>query len=260
MFKHLLPRAKAWAITKVDKTLRLFFDGLSGMAPDFKLFDDEIWLDIFPRETRELEAWEEQFYLVGNPGLTEQERRDRLDATWKAEGGQSPKYIQDTIQAQGFTDVYIHEWWIPGSNPAIARNPNDYSPTMLVNKQQVAVYGAAVTLCGETIMECGEPAALCGEKQFSGYTDKVYPIPSDPDEYPYVLYFGGQTFPGKAIISPDRQDEFERLLLKICPAQQWIGLLINYGEVKGFKMRIECIMLPNPEIIEGKFKMRIEVI
>ena len=98
---------------------------------------------------------------MSSTGLTEQERRDRLDASWKATGGQSPRYIQDTLQAAGF-DVYVHEWWIPGSEPAVGikecvppRNPNNF----LTNGQQ-----ASRVACGEPLAECGEPLSQCGER------------------------------------------------------------------------------------------------
>lgn len=110
IFKHLLPDARAWRLVP-EKFLRKFFSGLanSDIAVGVKLFFDEIFTDIDPVYTRELQAWENQFGLT-DTGLTEPERRDRLAATWQAVGGQDPRYIQDTLQAAGFP-VYIHEWW-----------------------------------------------------------------------------------------------------------------------------------------------------
>lgn len=265
VFKHLLPNARAWRIT-VDKKLRQFFAGLSGVGGDVKTFFDGIWLDIFPETTREIDNWEKQFGLR-DTGLTEQQRRDRLDATWKALGGQDPKYIQDTLQANGF-DVYVHEWWEPGTEPApgvkqcvTPRNPlmwlrreytgvtilvecgeanalcgedfaqagNSLEPKgyPLVNKVFDTIPDV-LPLCGELVAEAGEPEALCGNYfQFRDVL-REYIVPDDPTKWPYFLYIGGETFGTLAQVDPKRKDEFEALCLKICPAQQWLGILVEY--------------------------------
>lgn len=111
LFKHLLPKAIAWNIT-IDKQLRQFFDGLvTPVIEDAVEWFDLIWLDMFPQTTRQLTQWEQQFGVF-KLDLTEQERRDRLDALWAAQGAQDPRYIEDTLQAAGF-DVYVHEYWEP---------------------------------------------------------------------------------------------------------------------------------------------------
>jgi len=265
VFKHLLPRARAWRIT-VDKKLRQFFAGLSGVGKDVKTFFDGVWLDIFPETTGELDAWEQQFGLRST-GLTEAQRRDRLGASWKALGGQDPKYIQDTLQANGF-DVYVHEWWEPGTEPApgvhgsaTPRNPlmwlrreftgvsllvecgepnalcgesfaqagNSLSPAgyPLVNKIYISEPDL-ITLCGEPAAEAGEPEAICGNYFTFRFRFKEYIVPRDPDKWPYFLYIGGETFGTLAQVDPKRKDEFEALCLKICPAQQWLGILVEY--------------------------------
>lgn len=255
-FKHLLPRgARAWIIT-TDKRLRQFFQGLSeGFLVTTRQFFDLIWLDIFPDTTRELVAWEEAFGL--RPGdLTETERRERLAALWSARGGQDPRYIQDTLQAAGF-DLYVHEWWVPGTDPPVARNPFSVLATgvfgcgdnemqcgnveaqcgqtygdigyMLVNK----VYTVFVKYlgCGDDRAQCGENEAQCGENDGFDFIRKEYAVPSDSALWPYIVYIGGENFGDVAIVPEDRQEEIEDLLLKIIPAHLWIGLLIDFRNV-----------------------------
>ena len=231
IFKHLLPNARAWQITTV-KQLREFFEGLanSSIAITVKIFFDEIWADIDPQQTRELDQWETQFALR-DTGLTEQERRDRLAATWQAVGGQDPRYIQDTLQAAGF-DVYVHEWWVPGTEPAID-SPAAATPR---NPALVLSDGTPVYLneCDEALAQCGEALAQCGERNDPiGYPlvnkdGTVYLITADPAEYPYYLYIGGAVFGESATVDSKRRDEFEDLCLKICPAQQWLGIIVEY--------------------------------
>lgn len=265
MFKHLLPRARAWRVT-IDKTLRRFFEGLAGVGADVRSFLDLVWLDLFPETTRELSEWEKQFGLR-DTALTEAQRRDRLAATWRALGGQDPRYIQDTLRDNGF-DVYVHEWWEPGTEPqpgtkgtATARNPlmwlrreftgvtllvecgealaqcgedfaqagNGLEPRgyPLVNKV-LETQADILPLCGEELAQAGEDSALCGN--YTNFVDRIksYVVPSDPAKWPYFLYIGGETFGDLASIESKRRDEFEALCLKICPAQQWLGILVEY--------------------------------
>lgn len=265
IFQHLLPNARAWRIT-IDKQLRQFFDGLTGIGTDSRAFFDEIWRDIDPQTTREIPAWETQFGLP-DTGLTEQQRRDRLDAAWKALGGQDPRYIQDTLQDNGF-NVFVHDWWAPGTEPApgvklcvTPRNPqtvlrreftgvvsgvdcgealaacgeafaeagNSTEPLgyPLVNKILVTEPDL-LTLCGEALAECGEATATCGNFVTFKQTFRNYIVPSDTAKWPFFLYIGGQVFGDTAIVDPKRRDEFEALCLKICPAQQWLGIIVTY--------------------------------
>tara|TARA_R100001224_G_scaffold48492_1_gene28032 strand:- start:1698 stop:2459 length:762 start_codon:yes stop_codon:yes gene_type:complete len=249
-----------------EKTLREFFEGVSSAQGDIKEFFDLIFLDIFPDTTRELSTWERQFGL-SDTGINEAKRRARLAATWKAVGGQSPKYIQDTLRGAGF-DVYVHEWWEPGSEPSVGaescatpRNPimwlrreftgavilvecgepdaqcgedfaqagNSLEPRgyPLVNKILETTRDNLV-LCGEAVAEAGEPEALAGNYvQFSEGL-REYIVPNDPALWPYFLYIGGETFGELAQLDPKRRDEFEALCLKICPTQQWLGMLVEY--------------------------------
>lgn len=265
VFKHLLPNARPWRLV-AEKRLRQFFEGLAGAGAEVKEFLDEVWLDIFPETTREVSAWERQFGLP-DTGLGDQDRRDRLAAAWKALGGQSPQYIQETLRARGF-DVYVHEWWEPGTEPdvglsscATPRNPlmwirREFTETTILVEcgeelaacgEEFAQAGNALSprgyplvnkiletvpdiqpLCGESIAEAGGPAAICGN--FISYRERIRPyiVPDDLEKWPYFLYIGGQTFGGLAQVDPKRKNEFEALCLKICPAQQWLGMLVEY--------------------------------
>lgn len=266
IFQHLLPKAKAWAIT-ANKQLREFIAGLSaGVGDDAKEFYDDLNDDLRPQTTRQLDEWEDQFGL-SNTGLSDQERKDRLDAAWKAFGGQDPRYLEDTLRDNDF-DVYIHEWWIPGTEPPIGvqaaatpRNPllvlrREFAVAMpgvdcneplaacgesfaecgnsidplgypLVNKILMTDKNFTVG-CGDSLTGCGEPQMECGN--FDGLKDFVlnYAIPIDPATWPYFLYIGGATYPDVAQVELSRKNEFEELCLRICPAQQWLGILVQY--------------------------------
>ena len=266
IFKHLLPNARAWRLT-VDKQLRQFFEGLTTpLGDDIKLFFDLIWRDTDPQQTREISAYEKQFGLR-DTGITEQERRDRLAATWRYLGGQDPRFIQDTLQANGF-DVYVHEWWEPGTEAVVGvkscttpRSPLLYLRREFTNIDLLVECGEAnvecgeifaecgnrlepsgyplvnkilqttpdlITLCGEAIIQCGEIEASCGDYVTFHNSCVESIVPLDPAKWPYFLYIGGETFGDLAQVDPKRKDEFETLCLKICPTQQWLGILVEY--------------------------------
>lgn len=267
LYQHLLPDGRAWRTT-VNKRLRQFFDGLTVIPEDVKDSADSVWSDLLPDTTDELDGWELQFGLPGNV-TNETDRRARLAATWRSlVGGQSPRYIQDTLQAAGF-DVYVHEWWEPSTppTPGSPGNPTPRNPLLWLRPSQnqtkfqvtcgnpaatcgnpAATSGSTLTppgyplvnkvfqsrpkytvTAGNPAVTCGNPAATCG--QFTTYAEipKDYIVPADPARWPYFLYIGGETFGDLATVDPRRKDEFEALCLKICPMQQWLGILVKYS-------------------------------
>lgn len=107
-FKHLFSRSQAWRL--VASPIKEYIKGFSYFPGDLRDFIDRIWLDIFPDTTREFEKWEQQFGLAQTG--TAQERLDNLKGRWQAQGGQGFDYLQDLIQASGYPQVFLHEWWI----------------------------------------------------------------------------------------------------------------------------------------------------
>jgi hypothetical protein len=258
IYKHILPRAEAWLLTPA-KRLRELFEGLS--FETVKTYLDLIWLDIFPSTTRCIDDWEDAFGLP-DYGLNEQERRDRLDARWKEEGAQDPRYIEDTLRNAGF-DVYVHEWWIPGTEPAVnvegcaePRNPVELLKSdiildiecgtsfaecgneqaecgatlnplgyILVNKDSTFTTKPIIE-AGEAAGECGNTTAECGFTIVETTEDEHLTL--DTRKWPFFLYIGGETFPDLAQVPVERRAEFEELILRIRPLQQWLGMLIEY--------------------------------
>lgn len=97
---------------------------------------------------------------------------------------------------------------------------------LLVNKVEQST---TTTLgCGDLLMECDEVKALCGEPLSVVFDRFAYMIPTDVDEWRYILYVGAEVWPQVASVEKARQEEFENLLLGICPGQQWLGMLVDY--------------------------------
>lgn len=230
LFKRLLPTGRAWSLT-ANKNLRKFFAALHTVLVDStKSFADYVYFDIFPATTRELSAWDKQFGLP-TVTMSDAERRTRIEGAWSSMGGQSPRYLQDALQAHGF-DVYVHEWW-ESISPVVARNPFDVLSATYLS----VVPGVD---CGEPLAECGEAFAECGNfTEKAGYPlvnkliynsqDTSYTVPSDPGYFPYFIYVGGVNFGDVATVAVARRYEFEALLLKLFPAHLWIGVIVRYS-------------------------------
>lgn len=237
VFKHLLPTGRAWTIT-ADKTLRKFFESLVDLVSNPRDAADAVYSDIFPSTTRELDKFESQFG-IGQITLPEAQRRERLAAAWRDVGGQSPAYIQGQLRANGF-DVYVHEWWQPGTEPTVGTNTaaTPRNPLTVLNP----TYGAVMpgVDCGEELAACGEAFAECGNHLagLEGYPlvnkfvydsdDIGYTISSDPETWPFYMYVGGENFGDVAEIPAFRRYEFEALILRIRPTQLWIGVIVRY--------------------------------
>ena len=233
IIRHLIPNARAWRITTA-KQLREFLTGLSGIETDVQDFFDDVRDDLLPASTRDLDAWDDQFGLR-SVVITEQERRDRLAAAWEAVGGQSPGYIQDTLQANGF-DVFVHEAWVPGTEAAInVKAPATFRSPILLLAGDTGTLSAGVN-CDEALAQCGEAFAECGNSvEPLGYAlvnktpGVTYTTPSDTALWPYFLYIGGEVFEDLVTVSASRRDEFEYLCLKIAPNHIWLGMLVSYS-------------------------------
>ncbi len=238
VIQHLLPRARAWALV-INRTLRRFFEGLAAGVPDAaRQALDDVYDDLRPATTRQIPEWLDQFGL--QPAATEELQRTQISAAWQARGGQSPSYIQATLQAAGFP-VFVHEWWEPGSEPRTVRDPHDYTDEPLEGTIQ----------CGdEPEGICGNPEAQCNDWAANdpGYivnlrlTPEAQPtIPTDPARWRHFMYIGGESFPDVAVVDPDRLEELKALILKIKPGHVWVVLLLSTGSIviEGFTIDSE---------------------
>lgn len=233
LFHHLLPDGHAWRLLD-GKMLVRFLKGLAHGPTTARDFLDAVYGDRFAETTRELEESEYEYGLLAP--ATEAARREQLAAARLAIGGQSPGYLQDTIQAAGF-DVYVHEWWEPETEPREVRDPRDYTEVPISGTVQCRATNQYQ--CREAI---GGPAgtgkqALCdgylanypryfANKNRQGFAPP--PIPSTPSAWRYFLYFGGEVFGDDAEIPAARRDEFERLIRKYSPAHLWLVTLVTY--------------------------------
>lgn len=237
--RHLFPTSNPWNLVYAREFLS-FMKGLMPSLDDAANNFDAIWDDLIPATASEaaITNWERQFALQASSALTLAERRVRLAGEWASAGGQSPNYLTTTFQAHGFP-IFTHEWWdtAPNGHP-VAKDPrdhllpefggNDVDGRLLVNLVRTSLKFGSM-LAGASFALAGRPEALAGF--FAGHQiGKVaYSYVGPADRHPYYLYLGGETFPDIVNIPVARQDEFETLCKKICPAQQFLVLRVRFN-------------------------------
>jgi hypothetical protein len=165
------------------------FEGLEDPLQDVKDEADETFFDMFPTTTTKLAEWEAQFGLR-DTGLTDGERRTRLAGAWVPSDTQSPYALQMILQGAGF-NVYIHEWWEPGTEAAIGVHgePTTRNPRAIVDAEYRAEPWYMQS--GDALAQSGEPDAMTGIQLESGggyplsrkltYSSPVYTAQSGAD-------------------------------------------------------------------------------
>jgi len=263
--EHLLPRAHAWRMPFAGE-LRKLFRGLVGAPSDLRDYCDGIHTQLDPQLTTELPTWQKQFGLF--PTGTESDQRNALASAWQQQGGQSPNYLQSVVRAAGFdvyihewpqdvaslSQIECGEPLAACGEPRaecadrginrFVHNPLLYTDQPLSGTVQC---GNPPGTAGVIPAECGEPDAMCNgflansasvrylvNKDLSQNAPPS--IPTNSDSWHYFLYWGGPTLDDDnpslstnwASIPAARKVEFERLILKLCPMQQWLVTVVNY--------------------------------
>lgn len=250
LWQVVLPRSRAFDLT-INKTMRRFFEGLT-YPDEARDSSDKTYNQLNPQLTENLVRWEEQFYLPSD-GLTEQQRRDKLEAAWKMTGGESPAYLQSILRGYGF-DVYVHDWWKPdaelitmtmggedsfmgGENAymgaQVSEYPSAWNPQLILVPPYYPLVNKISSVTYSPVNMGSDMAFMGGDDAYMGKlvlkdSGNIYPIPSDPDKWRYFYYIAGETMPNQATVPLERKNEFEELILAIFPAHMWGGIIVEY--------------------------------
>ena len=217
----LLPNSPLFSSIR-DRFFTSFIYSLGSVPKETHDYNGQNMTDVHPSTTTRGDEWSEQF------GYTYELTEDRLLAEWQQTGGQSPNYLQEQLHAAGYTNLYVHEWWVPGSSPVTARNPipyiNNFPPNnLLVNEMSYAFLD--LPQCGDAY-QCGDDLQ-CGDNEGIRFEEKIYPHPDVAAEYPFYFYVGGETWPDFAALTSEEVEDVKRLIFKIKPMQQRCVLLTN---------------------------------
>ena len=228
MFKaleRLLPRSEAFKLT-INKPLTNYIKGLASGAPeDFKKFSFNLWLNLFPETTQNLEEFAFQFGLF--PTQNELFQRRNLSAAWKSTGGQGLSYFQSQIDEAGF-DVTIH-------SPIDQSTGNYIDPFSILPGEA----NTGAIQCASAGAFCAGENAYCSQLQGAIQRHLVNqdltgepqpPISDDPATFENWIYVSSEDISQPATIPANRNLEFQNLLLSILPGTDWIGYLIDEAE------------------------------
>lgn len=229
----ILPTSGLFSSLK-DRFFTKFVYSLGTAPKDAHDTNGQNFTDIDPATTTRADDWSEQF---GSPTTL---TTAQLQARWQESGGQSPNYLQEQLHAAGYTSVFVHEWWVPGSSPVTARNPilyinNSQPNNLLVNPVQ-STYDDRPQ-CGDSANEyqCGDElfspglALYCGETDGIKYEEKIYDHPDLTEEYPYYFYVCAQTWPEAAPLTSVEIAGIKRIIYKIKPMEQRCVLITTSG-------------------------------
>lgn len=216
VFDTLLPRSRAWNLV-YDRVLRRFFHGLAILPQLVHNHIGSVLLEAFPQTTSYLNDW--SFTL----GEWNELDADELEYDWADTGGQSPGYVEDLLHDKGFTQLYLHEWWVPGSSPLEHRNPAQFFETdrVLVNdlaeSEKNYLFQFGDYLQGGDSQFVGDASIYFGA--YDGYflQGKKYPTPDVPEEYCFYYYIGAETWPDRATIWESQLRYLLRLIYRTKP-------------------------------------------
>lgn len=211
--RRLLPSGDAWRAVSAS-ALRSLLDGISPAFERARDFANAAYLDLFPATTRELAEWEDEFGVYPRQGASEATRRAVIAYRMADRGGQSPSYLQATLDAAGFS-VTVNECW-ETTSPFVARDPRETTQNPRIGTHR----------CGNPASRCGAPTARCNGflMNETGYWDCLRwageappPIPDDSNFWPFFIYLDGTSS-----VPESRWREFQWLVERHKPARHWV--------------------------------------
>ena len=258
----LIPEGSAWNVAP-DGDLDHLYDGMAENV-EYIVSQLSILSDIRdPSTTPILSDLEREYGISTNTNLTESQRRESLAAlVFQGENNGSKDDLQSVLQAAGF-DVQVHEN-SPAVDPdnflnniflMVADGDNAYAgfyPTipgvytsiagktggsLLVNGATYIQRPDYISVANGDYMYAGNGNAYAGKYEDLTQTLVIYPIPDDPNSWPFFFFVGGdatRNVSGELTdiefvnIPTERREEFERLILKYKPIHTWAGLMVNY--------------------------------
>jgi len=207
-----------------------------------------------PLLTPILSDLEREYGILVDPRLTEETRRQRLNAlVYNADSDGTEDDLETTLQDAGF-DVFVHQN-DPAVDPAIFLD-QDFQMVAGGGNAYAGRSDAFASRIGGELLVNGDifstsPLYLvvantiyAGDGSTAGEFDEMaivpfeYEIPTDPDAWPFIFFVGGPATrdPGtgaltaieSAEIPNERQEEFKRTIMRYKPLHTWAGLIVTY--------------------------------
>jgi len=258
----LWPEGSAWN-PQTDGDLDLLLDG---MAENDQLLIDFVGKLCCVRDpflTPILSDLEKEYGIITDTRLTEDQRRIQLAGIiFQTENNDSKDDLQNALNDAGF-NVQVHEnspavdpddflnsvpFMVAGGANAYAgyfpTTPGEYTSIagktggrLLVNGRLVEQSPLILSAAGNEETVAGNDNALAGRYTELQQKDVIYPIPDDPNSWPFFFFVGGdavRNIDGELVsiatvdVAVEQRGTFESIILKYKPIHTWAGLLINY--------------------------------
>jgi hypothetical protein len=225
VIKYLFPRSKAFR-SVADNYFRKFLKGMAYGPDNIQEYLENIYGDLFPETTRELEKWENQFGVVFAKQYDENIRRNLLKSFWNINtGGQSVEYLQQILQLIS-PDFHVIE------NLPV-RDPRDSNAVYAaVNGNKYMVNGNKYAVNGRKLGDSSfVPTVLKND------TEGFYSLPSQSSYWVNCFFICKSVVRNryKAIMYVEKlqveakwKDFIEYIVLKIKPAHTTGILFVEY--------------------------------
>lgn len=258
----LLPGGSIWNV-KPDGQMDDLLEALG--ENDDRLADDLCCLCAIrdPFLTPLLSDLEKEYGVATDLNLSEEDRRLQLaSVVYNGENNGSRTDLQNALNDAGF-DVQVHEnspavdpdiflnsipFMVAGGDNAYAgffpTTPGVYTSIAGKTGGELLVNGAIfkqepdyLSVASGDNMFAGNGNAISGRFDALKQTEIIYPIPDDPNSWPFFFFVGGDatrdgsgalTAIAPADVHGERKIAFERIILKYKPIHTWAGLIINY--------------------------------
>jgi hypothetical protein len=220
---HLLPKSPLW---RSSASVLRIFDGAQAWFDEARDLFDFGMLENRPVTTTDVFERLQKNGISARflTGLSETDARNLLIAMEPRSPGQSPLRLQDILHAAGFTDVFVHEWFEPGTGPSwTERSAGAYLQSII----------SGLCHCDDEWATCDDDLAYCDDFVYSGgnwLTNKtVYAggkLAHFPNDYRGLFYICGETFGEIVSVDEAKRELLEYLILRYKRASLW-AVIIN---------------------------------
>ena len=252
--KAALPEGTAWGFEN-DSDTDKYFEGKSENFETVRIFLENLSNIRNPELTILLSDLEKEYGILTDNRISESTRRMQLATRIFKKLVVGYDYLQEQLQNAGFTEAQVHTN-DPAVDPAIfldqsfqmvAGGFNAYAGRddafagrvggeLLVNGAILSSIPDYLTVAGDSYS--GNNNAVAGYFEDFKTIEFEYNIPTNPNQWPFVFFVGGDatrnvsgelTDIQQIIIPAERENEFKNIITRFKPLHAWGALILSFG-------------------------------
>jgi hypothetical protein len=256
VINSLLPEGPIWE-AETDEGFDQYLNAKAQNSERVANFTDCLAFIRDPFKTCILSDLEKEYGILTNINLTEQQRRDSLATkVYPNQETGSEDNLQNALRSAGF-DVYVHQndpavdpaiflagefFMVAGGDNAYAGRSDAFAGKgggdLLVNGEIFEQSPSYFAQANGDNMFAGNSQAFSGGFSELRRDEIIYPLPTDPDDWPFVFFVGGEAtrdpITGELLtiataeVPIEREQEFDRIILQRKGLYTWCGLLVDF--------------------------------